>query len=263
MVHFLYGPDTYRLRREVARRRADFSKKNPRCLVERFEGAEPETIERLGSFVKNQSIFAPVKFAIFEAAEVPAEFAPIGALAAAGASMTLVVISEKKPAAAAQKGIPVKSRRAEEFGPLKGKEWRDFVKEEAERAGVSFAPKALALLADAYEGESWRLVTELEKLAALGKRPVEEADVLAQGVGLPLEFWPVLQGLRGRTPAERLAALQRLFWENEPAAKAFFILSGFSRDKALDFASYDLWIKSGRLDYEEVLLDFALGSTAR
>jgi hypothetical protein len=46
---------------------------------------------------------------------------------------------------------------------------------------------------------------------------------------------------------------------SDPAPKLFNILASQWKEKISQFARYDLAIKSGKLDYEEALLDAVIG----
>ena len=62
-----------------------------------------------------------------------------------------------------------------------------------------------------------------------------------------------LGDLRGR-----LTALERMFAENEPPAKVFNIIAYQLPGRLEEMAAYDLAVKSGKMDYEEALLDLVL-----
>ena len=71
-------------------------------------------------------------------------------------------------------------------------------------------------------------------------------------------LWGILTQLRGGMVTKRLYALEKVFASQEPAAKIFNILAAQAGELTPRFAEYDIEIKSGKLEYEEVLLDLVL-----
>jgi hypothetical protein len=66
-------------------------------------------------------------------------------------------------------------------------------------------------------------------------------------------------GLRGKEVSGRLRALETLLAQSDPAAKIFNILASQWKEKTLQIADYDFAVKSGKLEYEEAVLDLVLG----
>ncbi len=84
-------------------------------------------------------------------------------------------------------------------------------------------------------------------------------------VGRPkLDYFALMNGLKyGKTAKARLIALELILSERrDDPARVFngiaYRLS--SQSEAEKFANYDVLVKSGKADYEEVLLDLALGA---
>ena len=65
--------------------------------------------------------------------------------------------------------------------------------------------------------------------------------------------------MKGYDVRVRLTALETLLAMNDPAAKLFNILASQWKEKIPQFAKYDLAIKSGKLEYEEALVDLVIG----
>jgi len=262
MIIFLYGPDDYR--REEKRRElvAAFVKKHGRLGIGHFDLAEEGGFERFWEFARNQSLFGSEKFAMVEHL-FSADGVSDKVLATELATLieqkgiTVLITESSKPAKAFD-FLVRKPVAAQQFGYLTGASWLRFVEQEAERRGVRLSREAMTFLAQVYEGDTWRLVTELEKMGALGSRTVERRDLAHLDAELAPEFWDLMNGLRSPRLSDRLAALERCFGTKEPAGKLFNILAYQWPEKLSAMAGYDLAVKSGKLDYEEVLLDLVL-----
>jgi len=101
-------------------------------------------------------------------------------------------------------------------------------------------------------------ITELQKISFLGKPIIEKSDLENLELELTPNFWDLLLGLRRPVLRERLAALEKLFAMDEPAGKIFNIAAYSWPEKLPAMAGYDLAVKSGKMDYEEALLDLIL-----
>ncbi len=283
MIIFLYGSDDYRLEMRKRAIIAEFVKRRSASGVGRFDLEEKDEFTHLEEFAKNQSMFDPMKLAVVTGLF---DGEPEGADALLKSflerkEITFLVTERKKAAETfaflMKKPLPAmparhtrqgeaggrgKARQAgvlvEQFEALKGAEWQRFAAAEAKARGITFAPDAFAFLCDAYEGESWRLVTELEKLQWLGKKKVTKEDLESSGLELAPNFWNTLQALARGGVAERLGALAALLAGSEPTAKTFNILAYQSAEITNACAGYDLAVKSGKFDYEEALLDFVI-----
>ena len=128
---------------------------------------------------------------------------------------------------------------------------------------------ATQFLGTVYQGNSWALVTELEKLRALktaggvgaaagAAAIVQKSDLDALDLEAAPNYWALLNGMKSYDARTRLFALEKLFATNDPPAKIFNILAAQAGEKIPRMAEYDLAVKSGKLDYDEVLVDLAL-----
>lgn len=265
MTIFLYGPDDYRREQKRKGLIAEFYKKHSGLGFAQFDLEEEGGLENLQEFLHSQSIFEPLKLAYVanafsvEEKKLAAILKPLSA-----DKNTTILISEKnvppRPLAFLRpaQGKKKDGALAQEFEVLKGAAWRRFIQAEAEARNLKLASQALELLAQAYAGDGWRLTTELDKLALLPRRQVERKDLEALSVEVAPDFWATMYGLRSPRVNERLATLEKVFSRGEPAGKIFNILSAQWQEKLPAFAAYDTAVKTGRCDYEEVLLDLAL-----
>jgi len=257
MIFFLYGPDDYRRLRRKQELFRELKKKYPELTAERFDLATIEGGAGFEGFAKGQSLFSEKRLAILEGVyELESKSAKELFEPLVERKDLAVIISEKeKPLKTIE--FLAKLPTAEKFEHLAGAEWLSCARKLAKEEGAEFTPGALRLLSGLYEKNSFGLATELEKLSALGKT-IEEKDVEGLGLEKAVEYWPLLNSLKSANLGARLWALKKLSDQNEQAAKTFNILSAGNKQKAAEFAAYDLLIKSGKLDYEEALLALAI-----
>ena len=258
MIIFLSGRDDYR--RAVKRREivGEFEKKHSRIGVDCFNLASDGALERLISFCRNQSVFEPSKLAVCEEAfeNNAGDFALVLKAVIENRDVTILLSeSEKPPKPLSFLGNP--PVLSQSFEILRGEEWKRFVLKKASELKVVFSAPALALFVRAYEGNSWALVMDLEKLACLG-REINEKALSESGVEVAPDFWALFGGLRSGRREERLSMLEKVLSMNEPAPKVFNILSSLWKEKASAMAEYDRAVKWGKIEYEEALLDLVL-----
>ncbi len=254
MIVFLYGPDDYRREQKKRELIAEFRKKHSGLGVGFFDLSEEGALARFRDFVGNQSMFEPFKLAVLTGLSEVSDkkfLEEIKKFSKDKAATLLISDSEKPP-----KGLA--SGLTQEFPLLKSASWRAFIKQAAGDLSVELAPAAFEFLAAAYEGDSWRLMTELQKLSLLPRRTIKREDLERLDVLLTPDFWETMQGLTSPNPGRRLTTLEGLFARNEPAGKIFNILAYQWPEKLPRFAAYDLAVKSGKCDYEEVLVDLLI-----
>jgi DNA polymerase III delta subunit len=264
MVILLQGPDEYRRRLKREAVIAEFVKKHGSSGVGRFDvdedGADP-----LSSFLQNQSIFSPVRLAVVDH-PFSADAKTLPALIESfqtDPNTTLLLSDAGKPS----KGWAFLSGRSKKAKPdvltqtfdyLAGADWTAFIRAEAAARGVKLSAGALKLIGTAFIKDTWRLITELEKLSLSGTKEIVEDDLQYLSVDLAPDFWAFVNSFRSQELGTRLAALESAFARNEPPAKLFHVLAYQMKEKLPRFAAYDLAVKSGKLEYEEALVDAVL-----
>jgi DNA polymerase III delta subunit len=268
MIVFLYGPDDYRRIQKEHALIAEFQKKHGPLGLVYFDMEADDAAATLTEFARNQSIFDPSKLAVLENAF---EFEP-AALAKilkplAGLAGTTILISEKDKPVKALAFLLEKPALSQKFEALAGAEWFSFIKEEANRLGVRLADTAALFLGNVYAGNSWALVTELQKLAGFKAKSgtaagaaavIEKRDLDAFDLEVAPNYWMLLNGMKSFDARTRLATLEKLFALNDPPPKIFNILAAQAGQNTPRMAEYDLMVKTGKLDYEEVLVDLAI-----
>ena len=132
------------------------------------------------------------------------------------------------------------------------KNLNNFILEEAGKRKLNISSQFVNKLMLSYRNDTWAYITELDRLVFSGTENVSRMTGIDGNY-----FFKLLNGLRGYNLSGRLMALELLLAENEEPAKIFNILAA-QKNLKNKFANYDLLVKSGRLEYEEVLLDFVL-----
>lgn len=258
MIIFLVGQDDYRRIEKKKAIVSEFRKKHSNLGAGSFSLSQEGSIEQFVEFVRGQSIFESAKLAVLEEVFEGDEdaLAPVLRDLAPRRGVTILIAEREKPPKKLN-FLLEKPVLVEKFGPLGGLDWVRFVEGEAVRRGVRLSPESLSFLASAHQGDAWRCVTELEKLRWIGKS-LEKRELEDLGLGVTPNFWSLLSGLRSRRVGDKLLVLEQLFAKNEPAQKIFNIFAAFPGGDASQAARYDVAVKSGKLEYEEALLDLAL-----
>jgi DNA polymerase III delta subunit len=209
--------------------------------------------------LENQSIFEDAKLSIVENA-FELEPKTLKALIQPfleNKSISILVSEHEKPVKALE-FLKEKPVWTQSFEILKGPLWEEFIRVEAEKSGTKLDGAAVKFLGDVYAGNSWALATELQKLGS-AKSSITKKDLDTLDLSIAPDYWPVLMGLRGKEVSGRLRALETLLAQSDPAAKIFNILASQWKEKTLQIADYDFAVKSGKLEYEEAVLDLVLG----
>jgi DNA polymerase III delta subunit len=271
MLIFLYGPDDYRRVQKKRDLIAEFRKKRSELGLGFFDLAAKDWFDGFEEFSRSQSLFEPAKLAVLENAfelETPA-LAKLLKPFVADKSITILLSEREKPVKALA-FLLEKPTIAQKFEHLVGAELVSWMGIEAKKLGVTIAPAAIQFLATVYAGNSWALATELQKLAAWrsgGSRadgtnaasaPIEKKDLDQFDLEAAPNYWMLLNGLKSFDARVRLATLERLLAMNDPAAKIFNILASQWKEKTPQMAEFDFMVKSGKLEYEEVLVDLAI-----
>jgi DNA polymerase III delta subunit len=158
-----------------------------------------------------------------------------------------------------------KAFSAEKFDNLKGDEWRFFIQKEADERKLLLASQAVNFLAEAFKGDSWGLINELDKLSLLSQKdPIDTQDLKKIGdypYQSPNIFTFINAIIRNWSLSQRITTLEKLFIGQEEPVKIFNILASLNwlpKKLLQKLADYDVMVKSGKMDYEEVLVDLAL-----
>lgn len=258
MIFFVYGKDGFRRSRRKREIFKEIIKKYPKINYAFFSGEEDGSASKTREFLASQGLFFEKRIAILEEAEsldgkkLAKEIIDF----ADNKDIALIVDYSGKPTKdfSALLKAPVK---VEEFSELSPAELSKYISILAKELEIKIEVTAVSKLARVYGSNLWGIFTELQKIGGLV--PVVKAShVEALGFENVSEYWPTLNALRSPNLATRLWALETLFLQNEPAVKTFSILASSRGVNPKTFADYDLLIKSGKLDFEEVVIDSVL-----
>ncbi len=260
MIIFLFGPDDYRREEKKKWYIKEFEKKYSGLSVDAFDLLEKESLENLRAFLRNQSIFGAKKLAIVENGfdesvrdELAGILEPL-----AGEKNTTVLLSERKAPVKSLGFLLEKPALSQMFAHLIGNEREAFLIAEAKKLGLALDDFSMRFLSDVYKENTWGLVTELQKLSGLDRKVVTKKDLEAFDLEVAPDYWAILNSLRGREIGNRLWALEKMLAFGDPPPKIFNILASQWREKTAEMAEYDMKIKSGKLDYEEALVDLVI-----
>ncbi len=249
MLIYLWGSDAYRRSKKLSEIADAFKKKHPGCDVARFSLAEAGEAERLLAFLSAQSLFGGPKLAVLtDLADAPAAAAKLVNSQRETKGTTLIAVSDKKLASPFT-FLSKKPVLSQAFGDLNPAELETFAVSEATLRGFKVSAVDAKALAVAFRGDTWGLVTEIEKMA-LGADRTMAATVPA--------FFALIQSLKSGDLGIRLGAASRLI-EREDHAAAFNVAAGvLGPTFKKKMADYDILVKSGKLEYEEAILDFSI-----
>ena len=267
MIVFLYGADAYS-RGEKARElsRAYLGKRSASgfgrfdFIAQKLEADEGPPSEKesvlapVMDFFKNRSLFDPKKFALVSFSEygsfTKADVAWLKDMA--GAQDASLILSCQKAPAKACAFLLEKPVTHQEFKKLAGADLRVAIMRLASARGVPVSSSECSALDTLCAGDLGAIATELDMMALMpeGERAVGAADAF--------DFYGAMSRVAQGTPREKAPLLYRMSISND-GAKIFNILSAFvSGEKKRLMADHDAAIKSGLLDYEVALADFAI-----
>lgn len=265
MIVFLYGPDSYRREEKKRGILREFRAKHPESNIEHIDAEKDPSGSGLMARFGALSIFDQAELVVVENAYKISkkDFSAIAEAYGASFSRTMVVSESEKPPKHFEVIIKNSGKNgskkilAQEFGVLEGRSWHDFIKKNAFNLGLELSVEAERKLSELYDGDSWGLITELEKISCLDKKNIKPEDITDfGGMGAP-DFFEMIGSFRSPLVSVRIGMLEKLFSSGEPAAKIFNILA-YQGKNSVKFSEYDVMIKSGKLEYEEALLDFVL-----
>ena len=267
MIIFLYGSDTYRRGKKLQEIVSQAWAKYPEMTFGRFDcnEGEEDVFRSLQEFVLQASMFSPKKMAITEGLLGHDDKKVVGIFLKSlldAKDVALVLLEDAPPRKTGPFSFLFKAPvTVQEFGALSPAQITAFARNEAEERGVNISKDILFALTQRFGADTWGFVTELSKLAlAKGFSHTDFARIVSDH-DAPQNFFALLMALERGGHSQKLFALEQLFLSGEEPAKLFNMLA--SRAKSVDtlqrFADYDIAVKSGKLEYEEVLLELVIG----
>lgn len=252
MLIYLYGSDSYRLKQKLNSIIDAYKKKHSDLTMDYFDFAEsPDDVWlKLKNFVVSQSLFGSLRLGIVYG--LPNEKEKVdflkGFLDSRAVSLIIVV---EKPLGKDFNFLLKKPVLAQNFDLLDAPQLTAFIKSESRKKNLSLSSEQIYSLIRANEANTGAIMMEIEKIALGGEVAGDEFRP---------DFFSMISRLSGPAPlSSKISSLTWLLETNEPA-KVFNMLSAFVKntEEKTKIADYDVAIKSGKLDYEEALLDLVI-----
>lgn len=260
MIITLYGQDLYRRKKKLDELTAGFLKKNSNLTFEIIDASEEDSMQKMQSFLTAQSLFQDFKLIVIKNALSELNHSRLKLiLKNATDDKVIVIISDENDKITKDiQFLTIKPNLTQEFSKLSPIKFTEFIREEAKTRNVRFEEKALDYLSKAFNGDSWGVVEELNKLALMDGSPIGIDILKKNGISIEYDFFGYISGWFRKSIAERLLSFERLLDARNDPAKIFNILAYQDQSQLRRFADYDVEIKSGKLEYEEALLELAL-----
>jgi DNA polymerase III delta subunit len=263
MIIFLYGEDNWRKIQRKKEIIKNFKEKNPDIIFNIINiDLEEKSIDSFLEIIQGQSIFENKKFIIlsglFSNENKNSKKLKEEIKLALKNNNLHILIQEKEKPPTNFSFLLKKPVICEKFEKLKGQKWKNFILNEIKKRNLNLTSSALNLISEVYEGNSFAFIMELEKIALLNKKTIDLKDLNNVDIEIKPDFNFVFKDLASSNLKQRLNAFENLISLKEDSAKIFNILAYFWSEKTQFFAVYDRAIKSGKLDYEEALLDIIL-----
>jgi len=270
MLIFLYGSDSYRRQKKLNNIIAEYRKKHSNLSCEYFDldpsiNSGQEGFLRLKEFSAQMLIFDSKKLAVLRNA-FTIELKDLRDFLKKylnAEELTILISEDTLPEEL--KSLAKKAFLSEKFKELEADEWRFFIAREIQQRKIALTLQAIDFLAEAFKKDTWGLINELDKLVLISKKsPIDVNDLKKVGdysyespdifgyINVISKNWPVSQ---------KIVSLEKLFIIDEEPVKIFNIMASLKylpKELIQKLANYDVMLKSGKLDYEEILIDLAL-----
>jgi len=273
MIIFLYGPDSYRRRKKFVAIFDQYRQKHSHLSSDQFsfDGSceVTEEFSRLREFLSHGSLFSGVRLATIDFAwdELPETFDDVLRLYVKQDDVVLLLTCDTSQSDVPKSfsfllRSPVVSQ---EFKTLRGDQLSFFIQKEAQERELSLTPAFVEFLKHVFGGDTWAITNEIEKAALFrfGTRGTSMDSQTFDSYGVPtanLFSFISLLSRRG-VLSEKLGMLEDLSYLQEEPVKIFNILASRQQlpsDFLEQLADYDVMVKSGKLEYDDVLLDLVL-----
>ena len=257
MIIYLCGPDSYRRLQKQKEIINEYKNKHSNLTIERFYfDNNNDELEQFQDFINARSLFGGSRLAVASGIGNLKNQKPFVEVLKNVASdkTSFVVLSEDKKLGKDFGFLEKKPVLKQEFDNLSGKQFGDFIIREAKKRGVNLNGELLANLVNVHKGDSWEIISELEKIALAPITKFQVPSSKFQVFNEPI--FTLIYKLRSGDLTRRLQILESLL-KNEDSAKVFNLVAYSVGDKN-KFADYDADIKIGKTDYDMALLDWLL-----
>lgn len=270
MIIYLFGPDSYRRQQKLNEIIETYQEKHSVFSVENFDLDTQDDFFRFKDYYSQETLFAVKKMAVIKnSSEIKDKNGFLDELKNLLKSLisdesTIIILSQNKEFNKDFDFLLKKPVNSQEFKNLEPEKFEFFIAKEAKVRSIDLSPKAVEFLARIFKGNSWGVITEMEKLSLLSPNKEIGVEDIKKYV-----FWMKAPDIydftdsitRNKTLGQKLNSLENLFLAIEEPAKIFNFLSAnpfLNLNLLKSMADYDVLIKSGKLDYETALLDLCL-----
>ena len=258
MLITLYGPDSYRRVKKLNEIVKVYRDKYTGLSYDRIDMLMDDSLDTLKNFASTRSMFDAVSLVVLDNpldAPDQKELRNILKRHANNKELTVVINSAKTPPAP-YKFLYEKPSSIQEFPALKDDKLNAFIKQLSEEYEVKINAETRNTLIDLFGSDTWGLATEVGQLSLTKNHGVESRPAT--------DYYQITNTLKhGYSTKDRLVALELILSERKDEPARVFNTLAYrlsSKEEANRFADYDVAVKSGKLEYEEVLLDLALGA---
>lgn len=275
MIVYLYGPDSYR-RREKLNEYIERYKEKYASGAGVFDLSDEKDFGGFKDFCESRSLFESSKLGVvynfteLEKSDLK-EFISLIKENLKNKDLTLILNSDKKPTKdfsfLFEKALPA-GRQAvisHNFDILEGAELKKFLDLEIKKRKLELDPKSKELILSGLGNNSWEIVSALDKLSLLDEKKIDQKNLEKHIDLLPaIDVFAHINKMRdGYNVGSRLAILEELFERGADSARIFNIFAAspyLNKEQKITMADYDVAIKSGKLEYDEVLLSMMLSA---
>ncbi|MDP1689297.1 MAG: hypothetical protein Q8L47_04185 [bacterium] len=261
MIITLYGPDAYRRNKKLDQLILSYTEKRANLALEVVDAEDEDGLERARSFLVSSSLFQDTKLVVIKNAisgTDQGQFKKLFKNIVITEESTLIISDDTKLITKDLSFLKDKPNRVQEFANLNNREFVTFIGEEAKARNINIPNDVVEYLARAFLNNSWGVTQELDKLSLLKSSEITKKLIKNSGVNIEGDFFAYISYWFRKPVSERLLNLESLFASKNDAAKIFNILAYQDQSQLRRFADYDVEIKSGKLEYEEALLELAL-----
>lgn len=265
MLIYLYGPDSYRRHQKLKEIINLYESKNSSFTLIYFD-LENDSLKSLIDFVKEQSLFGDLRLGIVSGwgyLKKTEQKEYIKLLKDNLLTKETVILISEEEVIGDLKFLLKKPVVHQKFLNLEELEFEKFVLNESKKRDLFLDDHCLKLLVQVYKDNSWGMITELDKLSLLDEKKIGIKTTKDYfDAFLPINTYKAVDNFKNsRRISVRLSVIEELFFFGEDPAKIFNLIS-FSPymdiSQKQKIADYDAAVKSGKLEYEEVLLDMSL-----
>jgi DNA polymerase III delta subunit len=266
MIIYLYGPDSYRRQKKINEYIERYKTKYT-GIASNFYLDKNEDWDKFKDFCKTQSLFEVSKLGlVYNFSELDKKDIKVFKILIKdnlkNKDLTLILNQEKKPTK--EFSFLLKEPVVfHSFDFLKGDALKKFLDIEIDKRKIKMDNESKELILLASSQNIWGLIMELDKLALLNKAEINK-KTLEEYVDLSLgvDVFSCLSQIKGsRSVGDKLFLIEKLFSNCADPVMIFNLFSAspyLNKSQKIKMADYDVAIKSGKLEYKEVLLNIML-----